>query len=79
MCAKRELAKPAELWLPEVIRRTGLSTAPVDLDAALRVRTLPWHHRPFDRLLIACALEGGYTVVSHDAIFETYGVALLRA
>lgn len=63
----------------EVVRRTGFEVAEIGLAAALRVRTLPWHHRdPFDRLLIAQALEDGYTIVTHDEIFEEYGVPVLR-
>jgi PIN domain nuclease of toxin-antitoxin system len=77
---KLDLAQPAEIWLPEVIRRTGLEPAPIELAAALRVRALPWHHRdPFDRLLIAQALEGGYTIVTRDVVFGRYGVAVLGA
>jgi PIN domain nuclease of toxin-antitoxin system len=77
---KLELAAPAEAWLPEVLRRTGFEPVIVDIGAALRVRALPWHHRdPFDRLLVAQALEGSYTVVTHDDVFESYGVAVLHA
>jgi len=66
--------------LPEVLRRTGYEVAELSLSAALRVRGLAWHHRdPFDRLLIAQALEHGYTLVSRDAAFEAYGVPLIRA
>ncbi len=77
---KLELPKPAEQWLPEVMRRTGFELADLGLRAALRVRGLPWHHRdPFDRLLIAHALEDGYTIVTHDEFFAAYGVPLVRA
>ena len=77
---KLDLAQPAEIWIPEVIRRTGLEPAPIELAATLRVRALPWHHRdPFDRLLIAQALEGGYTIVTRDVVFGRYGVAVLGA
>lgn len=77
---KLDLPKPAEKWLPEVIRRTGFEVADLTLPAALRVRGLPWHHRdPFDRLLIAQALENGYTVVTHDEVIATYGVPVLLA
>jgi len=77
---KLTLAKPAERWLPEVIRRTGFEVAEIGLAAALRVRALPWHHRdPFDRLLIAQALEDGYTLVTSDGAFALYGVPLLKA
>jgi PIN domain nuclease of toxin-antitoxin system len=77
---KLELAAPAERWLPEVLKRTGFEVAELGLSAALRVRGLAWHHRdPFDRFLIAQALDEGYTIVSRDTAFDAYGVALLRA
>ena len=77
---KLDLARPAEQWLPEVLRRTGFEIADVPLSAALHVRGLAWHHRdPFDRLLIAHALDQGYTIVSRDAVFDAYGVPVLRA
>jgi PIN domain nuclease of toxin-antitoxin system len=74
------LPRPVEQWLPEVLRRTGFSVAEVSLAAALRVRALPWHHRdPFDRLLVAQAAEGGFTLVTRDQALERYGVPTLRA
>jgi len=77
---KLELSKPAEQWLPEVLRRTGFELAEVGLPAALRVRALPWHHRdPFDRLLVAQAVEDGYTVVTRDSAFDAYGIPILKA
>jgi PIN domain nuclease of toxin-antitoxin system len=77
---KLTLAAPAERWVPEVLKRTGFEVAGLGLPAALRVRGLAWHHRdPFDRFLIAQALDEGYTIVSRDAAFDAYGVALLRA
>lgn len=75
---KLDLPRPAEQWIPEVLRRTGFEVAELGLAAALRVRALPWHHRdPFDRFLIAQALEDGYTIVTHDAAFAPYGVPVL--
>lgn len=77
---KLELPRPAELWLPDVLRRTGLEPMDLGLAAALRVRALPWHHRdPFDRLLIAHALDASCTIVTADAIFAAYGVPVLAA
>ena len=75
---KLELARPAEHWLPDVLVRTGFEVAELGLAAALRVRSLAWHHRdPFDRLLIAQAFEEGYTIVTHDEAFAAYGVPVL--
>jgi PIN domain nuclease of toxin-antitoxin system len=77
---KLDLPRPAENWLTEVLRRSGFEVAELGLTAALRVRSLPWHHRdPFDRLLIAHALEEGCTIVTHDNAFTSYGVPVLGA
>jgi PIN domain nuclease of toxin-antitoxin system len=77
---KLDLPSPAEQWLPSVLARSGFEVAELSLSAALRVRGLAWHHRdPFDRLLIAHALEDGCTIVTHDDVLSAYGVAVLRA
>jgi PIN domain nuclease of toxin-antitoxin system len=53
---------------------------PITLAHAERVRHLPFHHRdPFDRMLIAQALEEGLTIITRDRQFEDYGVSLLKA
>lgn len=76
---KLELARPAEQWLPKVLRTSGFEPLDVTLASALRVRALPWHHRdPFDRLLIAQALEENLTLVTSDGMLDGYGVSLLR-
>ena len=75
---KLDLPRPAEQWLPDVLRRTGFEVAELGLAAALRVRAVPWHHRdPFDRFLIAQALEEGYTLVTSDHAFGPYGVPVV--
>lgn len=77
---KLTLARPAEQWVPDVVRAMAVDVAPVELAAALRVRGLPWHHRdPFDRLIAAQALEHGYTLLTRDVVFGRYGVAVLAA
>jgi PIN domain nuclease of toxin-antitoxin system len=77
---KLELPRPAEVWIPTVLRRSGFEPAELSLEAALRVRTLPWHHRdPFDRLLVAHALEAGAGIVTRDSSFAAYGVSVVRA
>jgi PIN domain nuclease of toxin-antitoxin system len=77
---KLDLPRPAEQWLPEVLRRSGFEVADVGFAAALRVRSLPWHHRdPFDRLLVAQALEDGFTLVTRDNSLGAYGVPIVEA
>jgi PIN domain nuclease of toxin-antitoxin system len=37
---------------------------------------LPPHHRdPFDRLLVAQSLDRAVSVISHDEVFDRYGVS----
>lgn len=75
---KLTLDRPAELWLPEALEKTGFATLDVSLESALRVRALPWHHRdPFDRLLIAQSMTEGLTLVTRDAVLAGYGVTLI--
>lgn len=76
---KLTLVTFAELWVPQVIRRSGFEVLPLEIDTALAVRALPFHHRdPFDRLLIAHAATEGLTIVTHDDAFPAYGIPLLR-
>ena len=75
---KLTLDRPAELWLPEAIEKTGFEAIDVSVTSALRVRALPWHHRdPFDRLLVAQALTEGLTLVTRDAQLTAYGLTVL--
>jgi PIN domain nuclease of toxin-antitoxin system len=57
------------------VRLVGLSA-----DAGLAVARLPLHHRdPFDRLLVAQAREGGFTLMTADSRIEAYDVAVIDA
>lgn len=64
-----------------VLDGLAATTLDVRLPHALRVRRLPPHHRdPFDRLLIAQALEENLTMVSGDRQFAAYdGLRLMSA
>jgi PIN domain nuclease of toxin-antitoxin system len=57
----------------EAARATGFAALPISISHTLRLRDLPSHHRdPFDRILIAQALEEGLTIVTHDPAFGAY-------
>lgn len=57
--------------------RLGFHLLPVELTHLGRLERLPWHHRdPFDRLMVAQALEEGATVVTGDPAWSRYGVAV---
>lgn len=66
--------------LEAVTDRYGFEPLAVTLRHADAVRDLPVHHGdPFDRLLIAQALEEGCTIVTMDRVFEAYRVPLVLA
>jgi PIN domain nuclease of toxin-antitoxin system len=53
---------------------------PVTLAHIGRIQALPFHHRdPFDRMMIAQAMEEGLTIVTRDRHFRAYGVPVLAA
>jgi PIN domain nuclease of toxin-antitoxin system len=53
----------------------GIALLPIDREHATAVATLPDHHAdPFDRLLIAQALDEQMAVVGADDHFDPYGV-----
>ena len=56
-----------ERFLPEQVAANGFQPLPIDLRHTARVATLPFRHRdPFDRLLVAQALEEELAVVNAD-------------
>lgn len=72
---KLRLPKPVALFVPEQLQLNGFAQLEIGFRDVARVEGLPDHHRdPFDRLLIAQALEQDLAVVSRDAVFRKYGV-----
>lgn len=70
---------PAE-YVPERVRRSGVTPLPVEHAHALRVADLPEHHRdPFDRLLIAQAQLLNVPIVTADQQFGAYEVEIVAA
>ena len=71
------LADPVAWW-DHFISGSGLSALPVRTSHLRMLAKLPEYHKdPFDRLLIAQALEEGFTLVSKDAVIARYDVPLL--
>jgi PIN domain nuclease of toxin-antitoxin system len=72
---KLKLSLSIERYLVENVAANGFRTLEMSLAHIGRVKSLPWYHRdPFDRLLIAQALEEELTVVTGDAAFRKYGL-----
>ncbi len=84
---------PISIWEAAIKRQAGRLRAPrnladvladefhiLDISAALleAAADLPDHHAdPFDRVLIAHALEAGLGVLTRDRAFAAYGVQIL--
>ncbi len=61
--------------LPEQLEEQGITRLPVHPQNCRMIQDLPFHHRdPFDRMIIAQALSGDFTVIGSDRIFDDYGV-----
>lgn len=62
--------------LEGAIIRSGFQPLPIGLRHAVAVGRLPAVHRdPFDRMLVAQASIEELRVVSHDRVFERYGLS----
>ncbi len=78
---KRALGKLRFNDLVEAVaERYGFQPISLTLRHADMVRQLPTHHAdPFDRLLIAQALDDGFTILTSDRAFEPYRVPVIWA
>ena len=69
------IGQPLSRFIAEQLRVNAFSPLEIGLAHAARVAILPFHHRdPFDRMLIAQALQEDLTIVSADRVFGRYGV-----
>lgn len=72
---KLKLALPLKRYVVEHAAANGFRMLDIRLNHIGRVETLATHHRdPFDRLLIAQAIEEELPVVTADTVFRKYGV-----
>jgi PIN domain nuclease of toxin-antitoxin system len=75
---KFQLPQPAGPFLRAELRKNSVTVLPILLQHVLRVEQLPLHHRnPFDRIIVAQAIEEKIPLVSADAKFSAYPVELL--
>jgi PIN domain nuclease of toxin-antitoxin system len=62
----------------EGVQETGFARLSISMDHTRRLCELPAHHRdPFDRIIVAQAMEEGLTVVTHDPMIGRYPVSVL--
>jgi PIN domain nuclease of toxin-antitoxin system len=71
--AKLQLPMPVSQWFPALCKRNDLHPLPVDIGIAAASTELPPLHRdPFDRLLIATAIQRGLALVTPDNSISQY-------
>ena len=75
---KTSLGRPDFSVDPGLLHRAlvaeGFVELPISAAHLIRVATLPWVHRdPFDRLLVAQAMEDKLTLLTADATLKRYG------
>ncbi len=75
---KISLSAPFDILFPHQLEVNGFDLLPVTVEHTSVVTTLPFHHRdPFDRLLMAQAIEEKLTLLSVDSVYDDYGVTRL--
>ncbi|CAN5328692.1 type II toxin-antitoxin system VapC family toxin [soil metagenome] len=72
---KLENTVPLSKVIDKYVARRAVELLPIGLIHILAVEKLPHHHRdPFDRLLVAQALEENLPIISADKVFDECGV-----
>ena len=76
--SKGRIEAPSDL--PQLIADSGFDVLPIRWAHARRIAHLPPHHGdPFDRMLVAQALEEDCAIVTRDRRLTDYGVSLVQA
>lgn len=75
---KLDLLAPYDDFIRRGITDNDFEILPIETKHTSMLTDMPFHHRdPFDRLLIAQAFVEGMSIVSADAVFDSYGVTRL--
>ncbi len=69
---KLNISRPFREYINDIIS-SGISILPIQNEDNVLVSSLPFHHRdPFDRMLIAQAINGKMSIISKDDTFSMY-------
>jgi PIN domain nuclease of toxin-antitoxin system len=75
---KLPLPAPPAVYLPRQRQAHQVTSLPIDEEAFAHLAGLPTLHRdPFDRILIAQAIQHGLTLATVDAAVRAYPIPLL--
>ena len=73
---KLRLPEPPRRWFERQLQAWALESVPLSRDEMYRASELPMHHSdPFDRLLVATALNHDASIVTPDELIHAYPVA----
>ena len=73
-----ELPEEPALFIPQVIQSLSLTPSTISFETAITAATLPLIHRdPFDRLLVATAMQKKVAILSKDRMMMEYGVEVI--
>lgn len=72
---KLALSKPIEALFPSEMTINSFILLPISYSHSIELVNLPFHHNdPFDRMLIAQAMNESLSIISRDASFDDYGI-----
>lgn len=75
---KLKMPKPLVQYIPRQLQLNSIAQLDIGFRHVARVASLPFHHRdPFDRLIIAQALEEKLPILSADPMFSRYEIQRL--
>lgn len=73
-----ELPEEPALFIPQIIQSLSLTPSAISFETGITAATLPLIHRdPFDRLLVATAMQEKVAILSKDRMMMEYGVEVI--
>jgi PIN domain nuclease of toxin-antitoxin system len=70
--------KPPFTEINKQILENNFILLPIQIEDSLVVANLPFHHRdPFDRIIIAQAIQNDLSIISKDGHFDSYEVKIV--
>jgi PIN domain nuclease of toxin-antitoxin system len=75
---KLSFNQPFKTFIPAQLSENGIELLDIKFSHLVTVAGLPFHHRdPFDRLLVAQAMEEQMSIISADPAFDVYAIRRL--
>ena len=73
-----DLPEDPEIFIPQIIQSLSLTPLGISFETAITAASLPLIHRdPFDRLLVAIAMQKQIAILSKDRMLEKYNMQII--